>query len=250
MRLRCPKCAAEIPSGELNVAKNLARCVRCREIYAASDLLDMDDGTDLDAPPPGVRFARIQDGFEVESTTRSGMAFFMVPFMCVWSVGSLGGIYGAQIAGGTFSLGMSLFGLPFLAGAILFWSVTLMTVAGKVRVRVTGDRGEVFTGVGLFGRRKRFSWSGVRRIGEGDASVRFPGSYPTTLQIDGRDSLSFGSGVRPERRRFMASVLKRMLAEHRPPRPLKPGTLSLAAEATPDGELSLSDEPGTLGKAD
>ena len=64
------------------------------------------------------------------------MAFFLVPFMCVWSGGSLGGIYGSQFFQSKFDLSMSLFGIPFVLGTLLFGSFALMTVCGKVVVSI------------------------------------------------------------------------------------------------------------------
>src|SRR5215472_5110189 len=156
MKLSCPRCGDLIPSAEVNIAKDLARCTRCAEIYAASELMELDDGFELDHAPRGVRFSRESDGFSVAATTRSPVAFLMVPFMSVWTAGSIGGIYGTQIASGEFSLGMSLFGLPFLIFGALFWGFALMAIAGRVRVRVRGDEGEIFTGVGGIGIRRRF----------------------------------------------------------------------------------------------
>jgi hypothetical protein len=84
--------------------------------------------------------------------------------MMVWSGGSLGGIYGTQIAKGDFNLGMSLFGLPFLFGTILFGSIAVMTVCGKFVVRAAGRDGELFVGAGSIGYRKKFRWDEVKDI--------------------------------------------------------------------------------------
>jgi hypothetical protein len=248
MKLSCPKCGVQIPIEEVNIAKDLARCTRCAQIYPASQLLELDDGVQLDAPPSGARFSRGADGFVVEATTRSPIAVFLVPFMCVWSGGSIVGIYGGQIKSGEFSLGMSLFGLPFLIMGGMLWGMALMAIAGKVRVRVRGDQGEIFTGVGLFGFRRRFSWNGVRRISRSNASTRYPGSNASALEIEGREAQIFGTGLNAQRQAFMHSVLRKMLAEHRPIEPLKPGTLSLAQMGAGDGDLGVAGDSGGLSK--
>jgi hypothetical protein len=248
MKLSCPSCGDSIPIEEVNVEKDLARCIRCAQIYPASQLMELQDGVELDSPPSGARFAREADGFVVEATTRSPIAILLVPFMCVWSGGSLGVIYGQQIARGEFSLGMSLFGLPFLIMGGMLWGMALMAIAGRVRVRVRGDRGEIFTGVGPFGLRRRFSWNGVRRISSATASTRYPGGHPSALRIEGRDVRDFGTGLNAARQAFMYSALRKMLAEHRPLQPLKPGTLSLAEAGTGDGELSVASDQGSLSK--
>ena len=43
------------------------------------------------------------DGFRLTLSTRSCIAFFLVPFTLFWAGGSLGGIYGTQIAKGEFN---------------------------------------------------------------------------------------------------------------------------------------------------
>lgn len=64
---------------------------------------------------------KFDNGFEISATTESPIAFFLVPFMLVWSGGSLGGIYGTQIANGHFNLFLSLFGIPFCNGDNIIW---------------------------------------------------------------------------------------------------------------------------------
>jgi len=71
---------------------------------------------------------------------------------------------------------MSLFGLPFVAGTVLFGSIMLMTIVGKVTIRVDDSDGVIFTGVGSFGWSRRFRWDDVNRVEEIVTSFqrRFP----------------------------------------------------------------------------
>jgi len=162
----CPKCHSGIPLGDVNVANDLALCRQCGHSFSFADALEEQkaDTVDLTNPPKGMWFTRTMTGFELGASTRSPAAFFLVPFMLVWSGFSLGGIYGTQIAKGHFNLGMSLFGLPFLFGTILFGSIAIMTVCGKFCVRAMSNQGEVFVGVGPIGYRKRFQWDQVKSI--------------------------------------------------------------------------------------
>src|SRR5687767_8011351 len=114
--MNCPKCETEIPLEDINVAQDIALCRKCAESFSFAELAQDEaiPEVDLNHPPKGMWFNRTPDGFELGSSTRSGVAFFLVPFMCLWSGGSLGGIYGSQIVKGDFNLAMSLFGLPFL----------------------------------------------------------------------------------------------------------------------------------------
>ena len=166
-------------------------------------------------PPRGTWFQEESNGFIVGATTRHVMAFFIVPFMCVWSGGSLGVIYGTQIMKGKFDLVQSLFGIPFFLGTLLFGSIALMTVCGKVIVQVLDSDGTVFTGVGPFGWRRRFDPQTVTAV---RVESYFPGHQPQTASIvlDGANKLRFASGLTEARRDFIAKVLLRKLNnEHR-----------------------------------
>jgi hypothetical protein len=217
MKVACPKCQREIPSGDVNVSADVAFCRACNEAFELSDLVEDEDAED-DAPPPemmvpprGTWFEKDLDGFTVGATTRSAIAFFLVPFMCVWSGGSLGGIYGSQIASGKFNLGMSLFGIPFLLGTLLFGSIALMSVCGKVTVTVRRGEGVVFTGIGPVGWRKRFIPSQIRHVRE-QSSRGSKGSTTWKIVLQGSETVELGSGLTDERRRFMVQVLRFLLA--------------------------------------
>jgi hypothetical protein len=170
--VNCPKCQAEIPLADANVASDIALCRKCQEssprhTWQGFTELARDEAipeVDLNRPPKGMWLKRAPSGFELGSSTRSGIAFFLIPFMCLWSGGSIGGIYGTQIAKGHFNLALSLFGLPFVLGTIILAGFTLMTIAGKVCVRRNGPDGELFAGVGSLGFRKRFKWDQVKSI--------------------------------------------------------------------------------------
>jgi len=217
MQVTCPTCGGAIVPDDVNVAKDVAFCRTCNEAFSLSGLVS--DGTGPDAPqvdpsrpPRGVTVEELPNSFTITATTRHPIAFFLVPFMCVWSGGSLGGFYGSQIASGEFSLLPSLIGLPFLGGTILFGSIALMSVCGKVRIRVEGDQGDIFTGVGCVGRRKRFDWSQVSTVSEQWGNVRHPtnhgGAY---IALDGQQRVKFGVMLNDERRYFVVNVLKQFL---------------------------------------
>jgi hypothetical protein len=214
MTIHCPRCGHEVPASQVNVATDVGACRSCDNVFSLSSLVKQDAAPPL-TPPGGTWFDERLSGFEVGATTRSPMAFFMVPFMCIWSAGSLGVIYGRQITTGQFSLAMSLFGLPFLVGALLFWSITLMNVAGKIRLRVDGDLAELFIGVGGLGWRRRFPWSDIERVNELGTSTRYPGSRGMAIALEGKRRVALGGGLSSERRYFVVQTLRRKL--HRAP---------------------------------
>src|SRR5688572_9565934 len=112
MKVVCPKCRSTIVPGQINVTRDLALRLRCNEVFELSTLVEEVECEALLTPgeqPNGTWFNPSFDGFTLGATTRSAAAFFLVPFTCVWSGGSMGGIYGTQIFSGRFDLGTSLF---------------------------------------------------------------------------------------------------------------------------------------------
>jgi hypothetical protein len=211
MKVQCPKCHVDVPTANVNVAADTVWCAGCNEAFALSDLVgatgEKESPVEIPPEPPrGAWFEKNFDGWEVGASTRSPIAFFLVPFMCVWSGFSLGGIYGTQIVSGKFNLFISLFGIPFIAGTILFGSIALMAVCGKVVVRVRGERGEVFIGVLSLGWRRRFDPEGIHRVYENEK----PGRRGSTTEIvmEGDARIALGSGLNDNRRYFMLQVLR------------------------------------------
>jgi hypothetical protein len=220
MRVTCPSCGRALPADELNVATDVGACRGCNEVFKLSDVVTTDaQDVNVLAPPPGAWFRELPDGFEVGATTRSPTAFFLVPFMVVWSGGSLGGIYGAQIKSGTFSPMMSLFGLPFLLGSVIFWSIALMAVAGTCRITVKGRDAALFQGFGPFGWTRRFAWGDVRTVTETMRSGR--DARGGAVLLEGATRIKFTSNMSEERRYFVVQALRSRI-QRAAPRPEAP----------------------------
>lgn len=212
MAITCPHCRAAIDATNINVAKDVAFCPKCGSVAALSELAHAGSLSPAPAqPPPGAWYE--DDGVEmrVGATTRSWAAAFLIPFMMVWSGFSLGGIYGTQIAKGQFNLSTSLFGIPFVLGSVLFWSLALMAVGGKVEVRVRGGDGRVFVGLGSVGWRKQFDAAAVRSIRLKMKSSGRNGMTQVIAVTTDSDSFTFGGGLSDVRSEFVAGVLTRSL---------------------------------------
>ena len=211
MRIQCPKCKRIVPPNQVNVVTDIAFCPDCVDGFSISTAMDIDSVNPeiLQHPPAGAWFREEMDRMVVGATTRSPVAFFLVPFMCVWSGGSIGGIYGTQIAKGEFNLMLSLFGIPFLLGSILFWSLALMSIFGKVEVTI-GSLSSVFVGVGKIGWTRKFEWREVQTIREDGSTVSYPGGHQGIIVMEGKSRLKFGSGLNDKRRFYVFSVLKLM----------------------------------------
>ncbi|MCX6952165.1 MAG: hypothetical protein NTV51_08355 [Verrucomicrobia bacterium] len=216
MKFTCPACQQSLPPGQINVQTDLALCQACGHVARLSQLVDADfDARVLHNPPKGAWYQQTMSEHVVGATTRHPSAFFLVPFMCVWSGGSLGGIYGTQIAQGKFNLTTSLFGIPFLLGSILFWTVALMAIWGKMEVRVRDGIGTVFVGLGRLGWKRSFNLDDVESIEDSGTKVSYPGSSGASIVLRGKSILRFGTNLTEPRRYFVLNVLKQLKARRR-----------------------------------
>lgn len=213
--LICPKCRAEIPLADVNVATDIALCRQCEKNWSYSELIGDSrlPRVDLQNPPHGAWFHEtFPNAFEVGISTRSAAAFVLVPFMCAWSGLSLGGIYGKQFYQHRFDLPESLFGVPFILGTLIMGGLVVMSIFGKITVRVNGDDGVIFWGIGPVGWRRRFNWRDVTGIRLTESNSRRSSVYQQ-ITIDGKKTLNFGIGSNNQRLNFMLAALRRKLRE-------------------------------------
>jgi hypothetical protein len=216
MKITCPKCGSSVPADRCNVATDVAVCARCNEAFAISALVaqgHVPDDFDIHDPPAGAWFEDTGSGWQLGATTRSPFAFFMVPFMCVWSGFSLGGLYGSQIAHGQFNLFISLFGIPFLFGTVLFGCLALMMVCGHVLVTSDYEGGRVFVGIGPIGWTRRFDWAAIHAVAELPANYHQPGGDGRAIALIGQKRILFGSMLSEPRRYYLVQCLRQLLAD-------------------------------------
>jgi len=212
MKFSCPICSQLIPADQVNISTDLGYCPECQEGFRLSEGMGRKQEEVIrPVEVNGTWFSQERDEIKVGASTRSPIAFFLVPFMLVWSGGSLGGIYGSQLMSGEFNLVSSLFGIPFLLGSILFWTLALMCIAGKVEVTI-GRECSVFTGIGSLGWRRSFNWFGVNSISEAPVNFRYPGGHSRAIVLEGPKRVSFGTGLNSSRLYFVMQTLKYLKA--------------------------------------
>jgi hypothetical protein len=189
MEFHCPECGLPIEVADLAPAQGVAVCRFCEKSHplaacqAAVPYEQRNIVPEL-AVPKGVRIEETMDGFRLTLSTRSCIAIFLVPFTLFWAGGSLGGIYGMQIAKGEFNLVMSLFGLPFLAGSVFLIALTVMAVAGRCVVELAGGKFSIRTGaLGIY-RTQTAAWDDVLSCRLTEATGRGRSSYSTTYQVE------------------------------------------------------------------
>ncbi len=202
MEFHCPDCGLPIAAADLAPAQGVAVCRFCEKphpLAACREALPFERRhiTPELTLPKGVKFEEGMDGFRLTLSTRSWIALFLVPFTLFWAGGSLGGIYGTQIAKGEFNLVMSLFGIPFLAGSVILIALTVMTVWGRCVVELVGGKFSIRTGaLGVY-RTQSAAWDDVLSCRLTEATSRGRSSYPTVYQVqvavEGGKPLKFGA---------------------------------------------------------
>ena len=208
--IKCPLCQSEILVENVNIQTDVARCHKCDNIFKISEVISIYDEKpfNIDSPPKGAWIIKDIDQIKIGATTRSGFAFFLVPFMIVWSGGAIGGIYVTQIMEGKFELFQSLIGIPFILGAILFWSITFMTIWGKVEITFDKTGGTAFTGVGKFGIKKTFRWDEVDQIIERRSKWNNNNNNQTAITLEGAKRITFGTGLNDNRKYYLLRSLQ------------------------------------------
>ena len=223
MEFHCPECGLPIAVADLAPAQGIAVCRFCEKPYpfaACQEAIPFEQRNVIPehALPKGVVLEETMDGFRLILSARSCIAFFLVPFTLFWVGGSVGGIYGTQIAKGEFNLWISLFGIPFLAGSVLLIAITVMAVAGRCVVELAGGKFSIRTGaLGVY-RTQSAAWDDVVSCRLTEATSRGRSSYTTTYQVEveveGGKPLKFG-GTEAEREtvlwlsRFLAGRIQR-----------------------------------------
>ena len=189
MEFHCPDCGLPIQAADLAPAQGVAVCRFCEKPFpleacqAAVPFADRNI-VPVMTPPKGVDLVETMDGFRLTLSTRSCIAIFLVPFTLVWAGGSLGGIYGTQIAKGEFNLMMSLFGLPFLVGSVALIGLTVMSVAGRTIVELAGGKFSIRTSaLGVY-RTQSAPWHDVRSCRLTEATRRGRNRYSTSFQVE------------------------------------------------------------------
>lgn len=211
--MNCPECHFTIADENINITADIAKCNSCGKVFVISDLLkfQVSENFNIHLPPKGTWFNKERNQIRLGASTRSPIAIFLVPFMLIWSGGSVGSIYGSQLLSGEFDPGTSLFGLPFLIGSVIFWGITLMAIWGKNEIILDRNGGKIFTGISKLGITRKFTWPEISVIKEDSSSVHFPGSKGSKILLEGSRRISFGNQLNDAKRYYLLSGLRSVL---------------------------------------
>lgn len=212
--MNCPKCNKELAFADINIQKDIAHCSSCNHVFKISEeLKEAEPGAipvdfDLETPPDGAWIEKKGDHITFGAHTRSKIAIFLIPFMAIWSGGSLGMIYVRQIITGEYNIFLSIFGLPFLAGTIFFLWIILQSLAGKVVVTLDNRGGKIFSGVGRIGMKKEFLWEDVFQVIDKPSNFKTTGKSNRVISIEGAKRINYGNSLTKERRDYVYFATK------------------------------------------
>jgi hypothetical protein len=201
----------------MNPAADVGVCVVCDEVFRVSVVANADrsyETFELREPPRGAWYEETGFGRRIGATVRHPVAIFLLPFTCVWSGLSMGGIYGSQFVRGEFLLLPSLLGIPFLVGTLFLIWMTALTLFGKVEVSIDRDEGRVFHGVGPLGRTRPFDRRSIRTVENDYPQDRNSGNGGAPIALVGKTRIQVGGGLSDARHRYLLQGLRKLLVPH------------------------------------
>ncbi len=103
-----------------------------------------------------------------------------------------------------------IFLTPFYLFGLFLWICALMPICGKVEVEVDEDSGNIFTGIGAIGWKRRFDWNQIGKIRL--SKIYNPSGMGNQQQIalEGEKVFLLAKNVKAERLRFMLIALRLM----------------------------------------
>jgi hypothetical protein len=160
--------------------------------------------------PEGTWLRREKDQIVVGASTRSAERYFMVPFtLWMFCFAIPINFYYVFIATEFFIKGAP-FAIPFLGVVSLLAIFTLMSIGGRVEVKIGEFESSVFVGIGSHGWTRRFVWADVQTIEESRIWIGYPGGHSHGIRLGGKRRLMFGTNLNKVRRRYVLEELKRL----------------------------------------
>ena len=233
----CPECGEPIPAQSINIEEGAALCPSCGRLSRLSEVVERQPPMlqTLDRPPKGCEILHLGREFLVRASLRSlpgfaGSLFFALFWNGITSVFvliALAGLYTNLIGplpawfpapnmDDDMTLGMTLFLCAFLTPFVLIGmtmiGVVLLNIVGRVEVRISESEGVVRTGVGFLTWNRRFDPSQVRHVETGVTPWETNGRHSPLIVIKADRHIKFGSLLREERREWLQSVLRAILA--------------------------------------
>lgn len=240
---KCPKCKEVISGDDINVANDVAYCRFCNLAHKLSDLvhgLELNADVDFHRPPAGVTYSNDGRGTILCASHRSlGRALGLLAISLFWngivSVFVLLAVAGTlkqlgitlphwfptpDMNGGPMSVGMTIFLwvflTPFIVIGLAMIGGFLSCLGGRTEIWMHNAAGEVFTGIGPLGWRRRFDASAIKDVRIDDRRWRDSDGdrqRKTAIVIETRTGklIKFGTMLTDERRNFVAAAVSQTL---------------------------------------
>lgn len=239
----CPKCGGVIPGEDINVGGDLAFCRPCHLAHPFSLLVrgnGIDPKLDLARPPAGAWMRHSALGTIVGATHRSwGGAAGLLAIGVFWN--GIVSVFVLVALAATMShlgwerpewfpapemnqksmgLGITIFLwiflTPFIAVGLAMVAGFLLCLGGRTEVRLRDLQGEIFTGIGPIGHKRRFQSEGVKDVRISDQSWTDSDGdrrRKTEIILDRGEEkpIKFGSSLPEARRQFVAAALRQAL---------------------------------------
>lgn len=233
-----------LPPADINVGADVAFCRNCNLAHTLSKIAQgtgISPEVNVDRPPAGTWSRASALGRLIGASHRSlGSAFGVFLFAAFWNgivsvfvvvaLSSTLHLLGVGVpdwfpapkmkGGGTMGVGMTiflwLFLTPFIAIGLAMIGAFFSCLGGKTEIRVRDWDGEIFTGIGGLGWKKKFKREAVKdvriedrqwRDSDGD---RRKNTHIVIELLEGKP-LKFGSSLPDERRQFLAASLRHAL---------------------------------------
>ena len=241
---KCPKCGRIIASSDVNVGADLAFCRACNVSHQFSQVAmgtGIDPEIDLTRPPKGVWYRSSGLGTTTIGASHRtlGGAVMVLAFAAFWNgivsifvavalsstLTFLGvptpGFFPSPIMNGSvMGVGVTiflwLFLTPFILIGLAMIAAFFLCLAGRTEVHLKDWQGEIFTGVGPVGYRRKFKTETVKdvriedkqwRDSDGD---RRRSTHIVIETIEGKP-IKFASSLAEDRRQFLAAVIRKTL---------------------------------------
>jgi hypothetical protein len=239
----CPKCRRMVPADDINVSADVALCRPCNLAHKLSGLAHgtgIAPNIDLARPPAGTWQRSSGLGTIIGASQRSvSGAIFTFLFGAFWNgiisifvalaIASTLALLGVDrpdwlpkpiMNGGAMGAGITiflwLFLMPFIAIGLALIAGFFLCVGGRTEVRLRANQGEIFTGIGSLGFKKRFDPALVTDVRIEDKRWRDSDgdrhrSTQIILEREQGKPLKFASALQEDRRQFMAAALRSIL---------------------------------------
>ncbi|GLB52968.1 hypothetical protein NBRC110019_20080 [Neptunitalea chrysea] len=210
--MNCPKCNHSIPSNDINIQADIAKCTQCGYVFKPSGLVTQSKNNfNIQDVPNGAWYRKERNNIILGANLQSKQIYLFIAFFSVWLV-----VFGTGIGesnGETNELPPFFF-LPFGVGFIIISTVIARVLFGKVEFTLDKRGGKVFTGVGSIGVTRTFLWEDIDNITERESNFRSFGKHNTQIALEGKKRIMAGIGVSDERRYYLMRALTQVMNEY------------------------------------